>query len=68
MSMGYEVNWEKTIENIVFRLCAKAHVNGFTEAFCICKKAVQNKLGIPNKSKLNISELAILTRGLSLKG
>lgn len=64
MAMGYEVNWQKTIENITFRLCGKAHANGFAEAFCICEKAVQNKLNPTNKAKLNISELAILARFL----
>lgn len=64
MAMGYEVNWKKTIENITFRLCGKAHANGFAEAFCICEKAVQNKLSPTNKAKLNISELAILARFL----
>ena len=57
---NYNVDWNKTIENIGFMLYDRTHKKNFAEAFSLDERQVQRKLSASTKNGLTISELLML--------
>lgn len=58
--MNYNVDWEKTVENITFMMQGRTYKKNFSELFGITERAVQTKISTDAKSELSISELLML--------
>lgn len=59
--MNYNIDWNKTKENIEFLLGGRTYKNKFSELFCVCERQAENKLSAKNKTELSISELLMLS-------
>ncbi len=59
--MNYNVDWDKTIENIEFLLMGRTHKNKFSEMFCVTGRQAENKISTRSKKGLSISELLMLS-------
>lgn len=59
--MNYEVDWEKTIENIEFLIWDRTYKNKFSEMFHVSERQVRNIISKNTQNGLSISELLILS-------
>lgn len=60
----YQVNWDRTVENVRFRLHGHANARTLTDLLGVSEKNIQAKLQVPNKVRFTISELTMLARFL----
>lgn len=58
--MNYNIDWEKTVENIKYLMLGRTYKKNFSEVFGVDVRAVQKKISTSAKTELSIRELMIL--------
>ena len=58
--MNYNIDWEKTVENIKYLMLGRTYKKNFSRVFGVDVRAVQKKISTSAKTELSIRELMIL--------